>query len=138
MSTDELERQLQRQTLRSVPAAWKEEILQAAQAAVRCRARTVPARSTSAWREWLWPAPPAWAGLAAVWLLIVVLHFSDSVSDPSPASHGDFRPSPEVLSVLAEQRRWLLELTDGAPQPAAPEIPPVLKPRSARRIAIVY
>jgi hypothetical protein len=138
MNIDELERQLQRKVLRSVPAAWKEDILKAARAAAGPGPAVAVARGSGGWREWLWPCPPAWAALAAVWLVIVALHFSDSISGLAPASHIDnSRPSQEVLSVLAEQRRLFIELSDAVPRPAAPEKPPVWKPRSARHIAIV-
>jgi hypothetical protein len=139
MNTDEFEQQLRRQALRSVPAGWKEDILKAARAAAGPGPAIVVAGRAGGWREWLWPCPPAWAALAAVWLVIVALHFSDSISGVAPTRHMDnARPSQEVLSVLAEQRRLFLELSDAVPWPAVSEIPPVLKPRSARHLAVVY
>ncbi len=83
MNTDDFEQRLQRQPLRQVPSEWREEILSAANevgtarrdVCGRCGAASLPGL-----REWLlavlWPNPKAWAGLAAIWIVILAVNFS--------------------------------------------------------------
>ena len=57
----------------------------------------------------LWPHPKAWAGLAAVWILIFAVDFS--VRDKSPVmAEKAAPPSPEVIVELKQQQRMLAEL----------------------------
>ena len=85
MMSDELEQfeqRLRRQPLTSVPPEWRAEILAAARARQpQSACRTAPASSArAAFRDrlaaWLWPHPKAWAGVAAVWIVIAILQFS--------------------------------------------------------------
>jgi hypothetical protein len=73
-------------------------------------------------REWFWPSslvlrhstifwphPRAWAGLAAVWILILAVDFS--LRDPAPVRAEKSAPSsPEVMVELRQQQRLLAEL----------------------------
>jgi hypothetical protein len=63
---NEFERKLQRQPFRDVPAQWRAEIVPSGEA--------LPRASDWTWRDWFWPAPQAWAGLAAIWLLLALLN----------------------------------------------------------------
>ena len=57
----------------------------------------------------LWPHPKAWAGLAAVWILILAVEFS--ARDKSPAvAEKSAPPSPEAVVELRQQQRMLAEL----------------------------
>lgn len=58
---EQFEDLLRRQPPRSLPAEWRAEILANARAP---QAAAVPRR------PWLWPAPKAWAALAACWLIV--------------------------------------------------------------------
>jgi len=114
MKPDDFEQRLRRQTLRQVPTGWREEILAAAigrassverRAQERSESPTLVARLSSL----LWPHPAAWAGLAAVWMLILAMHFS--VREPAPAvAEKSAPPSPAVMVELRQQRRLLAEL----------------------------
>src|SRR4051812_14850115 len=78
MNPDDFEQQLQRQPLRPLPADWRAEILQTAQAAApqtSASSNPQPARQ-SFLATLFWPCPQAWAGLAAVWLAILALNFT--------------------------------------------------------------
>lgn len=79
MKPDDLERRLERQPLRQVPPGWREEILRRAG---RRPAALSDKASPSSWvdrlrdrlRDWLWPHPVAWGGLAASWAVILALN----------------------------------------------------------------
>jgi hypothetical protein len=57
----------------------------------------------------LWPHPKAWAGLAAVWILIFAVNFSTRDQSPALAEKSS-PPSPEVIVELRQQQRLLAEL----------------------------
>jgi hypothetical protein len=115
MKPDDFEQKLQRQPLRPVPAGWREEILSAAESAAAARPPSPVTRPS--WLSTLnaqlsiilWPHPKAWAGLAAVWILIFAVNFS--VRDRAPVVvEKSAPPPPEVLVELRQQRRMLAEL----------------------------
>jgi len=89
------------------------------------------------WRAWLWPHPKAWAGLAAVWVVIFGLQLA--ARDAAPAlAQSSATLSPQAVATLQEQRRLLAELIDqSAPVEAAPRksFPP--RPRSEARREIL-
>jgi len=116
------ERRLSRQPLRPVPGDWRADILAAA------RAAQTPARvgrpAPQSWfatvcqqlSAFLWPHPKAWAGLAAVWVFILVLNISirdDSV--PRPVAKA-VPSSPEVIVELRQQQKLFAELV-GSSEP---------------------
>jgi hypothetical protein len=121
MKPDNFEQKLSRQPLRQIPGEWHEEILAAVAANVN-RKQEVSREFTFAAtrRSWLstlnsqlstilWPYPQAWAGLAAVWVLILTVDFS--LRDKTPAmAEKSAPPSPEVMVELRQQQRLLAEL----------------------------
>ena len=118
MKPDDFENQLQRQPLRAVPSEWRAEILQAA------RASHLTPHALPWWREWLWPSPQAWAGLAAIWLVILGLNATTSSQSVEIAKQTS-KPSPEVETTLAAQRRELARLLDNFSEPTpAPKAGP--------------
>ena len=127
MKPDDFESQLQRQTLKPLPAAWRAEILQAAQ-----QAAARPSHPATGWSAWIWPCPQAWAGLAAVWLVILTLNlaagwkpFRGLAREPAD------RMELNWLALLEQQRRLTQLLDPSAPLPiAAPPQPPALPAQS--------
>jgi len=114
---DDFEQKLQRQPLRQVPSEWREEILVAADVNRRQvitreevgRGFTSAATRASWLSTLLWPHPKAWAGLAAIWIVILAADFS--ARDRSPAmAEKSAPPSPEVMVELRQQQRLLAEL----------------------------
>ena len=108
---DKFEQRLSRQPLRPVPAEWREEILAAA--AVQHRSpgerRSFLSTLNSQLSTILWPHPVAWAGLAAVWILIFTVDLS--VRDRAPSVAEKYSPPPaEVMVELRQQQRLLAEL----------------------------
>jgi hypothetical protein len=130
MKPDDFENQLQRQPLRPVPTGWRAEILHESKASVAADVRRLKSNSTSRegdqslltsaatiwWREWLWPAPQAWAGLAAAWIAIAILNVTAGPRAGDVAGQSP-KPSPEAETMLAAQRRELARLLDNFTEP---------------------
>ena len=132
MKPDEFEQQLQRQPLRSPPEEWRREILEAANAAARAGSPAFNPPGEPWWREWLWPSPRAWAGLAAAWVIILTLNTA-RLATPAGVANGSLPSSREMIMALSEQRRELAELLGDAQEtsPATKPAPP--RPRSERQ-----
>jgi hypothetical protein len=118
---EKFEQRLRRQPVKQVPGEWRAEIM-AAMAADANRRQEVSREFTFAatHRSWLstinyklstflWPHPKAWAGLAAVWVLILTLNFSMRDKPPVLAVKAS-PPSPEVLVELRQQQKMFAEL----------------------------
>ena len=131
--TEQFERRLSRQTFRQVPAAWRREILVATDVNRRNDREFTFAATTRLWlRQIFWPSPVAWAGLAAVWILILAVDFS--VRDKLPvASAKSGLPPTEVIVQLRQQQRLLAELIGPRDvRDADRSTPLVPRPRSER------
>jgi hypothetical protein len=114
MKPDDFEQKLQRQPLRQIPGEWREEILAvASSSARRSEAKTARPSCLSTLNfqlsTILWPHPKAWAGLAAVWILILAVDFSMRDKSPTLAKKSA-PPSPEMIVELRQQQRMLAEL----------------------------
>ncbi len=134
---DPFEQRLRRQPLRAIPPDWREEILVAAEA----QRRAAPVRQASRlaawrlrWRELFWPAPQAWAGLAAVWLVILGMNLATPEPAPQRLAHRAAPATPQTRELLKEQQLLFAELIGPVARPRA-ERPktPALQPRSQRR-----
>ena len=82
---NDFEQKLARQTFREPPAALRAAVLRACTAA--------PAAWT--WRDWLWPAPQAWAALAALWLVLAAVQFGEHHAAPLA-----IEPEPDTGTLL--------------------------------------
>jgi hypothetical protein len=133
MKTDDFESRLQSQPMRPIPPDWRAEILAAAR-----DAQPAPRASRPAPQAWLltinhqlstffWPHPKAWAGLAAVWILIFAMNFSMHDSSPRLAAKSA-PPSPEVIVELKKQQRMFAELV-GANEPLDADRRKIFLPR---------
>jgi hypothetical protein len=135
------EQRLNRQPLRPVPAEWRAGILRAAQAVqVTEESVHLPAASQNGWRHVVgrelralfWPNPKAWAGMAAVWVLIAIINFSMRDTTPQIAEKSA-PPSPAALAELRNQQRMFVELSgQGETQEADRQKNIPLKPHSER------
>lgn len=118
---EQFESRLSRQPLKSIPAEWRAEILTAAHAVQPANHLSPVTRhsllSTINYQlsTLLWPHPKAWAGLATIWVFIVILNFSMRDTSPRVAEKST-PPSPEVIVELKQQQRLFAELV-GPMQP---------------------
>jgi len=138
MKTDDFEKRLRHQAPREIPAAWRAEILGAARTASDSNPAPRAARPgllclvqqfTVVFRL----HRAIWAGLAAIWLVILGMNFS-ATEKTTATTRNNLPPARETLQALKQQRRLFAELVDRpAPRDAAPfrTIPP--GPRSQRR-----
>ena len=94
---NDFEQKLARQTFREPPAALRAAVLRACAAA--------PAAWT--WRDWLWPAPQAWAALAALWLVLAAVQFGEHRAAPLA-----IEPTPDTTTLLTfyQTRTYLHDL----------------------------
>jgi hypothetical protein len=130
---NELEQKLSRQPARRIPAEWRAEILAAAELPFRPAPRTsflsgLNQRLTM----WLWPHPKAWAGLAAVWVLIFTVNFATR-DHRQPAVEKSALSSPETMAEVRQQKLLFAQLMD--PDEARVAVPPrsfLPRPRSER------
>ena len=128
MNADDFDKRLQRQTLRPIPHKWRSEILDVARRAGDPQPSTFDSQPTSWWRELLWPSPQAWAGFAAVWVVVLLLNLASR--DPvRVAKTSKPAPAPELFAALREHRRLLAELIGTPPLPE-PQKPFEPRPRS--------
>ncbi|MBI3851078.1 MAG: hypothetical protein HY298_12495 [Verrucomicrobia bacterium] len=137
MNDNDLEQRLQRQTLRPIPTEWRAEILSHANDAPHSSRITHPSLLSTLNHQLstiLWPCPKAWAGLAAVWLIILTLNFATG-EKPTAIAKRQPPPSPEMLMVLKEQEKILAELLTERSEPRESERPKpgTPSPRSERR-----
>lgn len=101
-------------------------------------AKPAPTRHRSAWIQWLWPHPVAWAGLAAVWCTILALHQFAPVPIDVFAAAGPSTPLvPDADSThqLALQREAREELLRQPLPPLDIDRPRNATPPSTNRIA---
>jgi len=135
MKADDFEKQLERQSFRPIPGAWRDEILGAANSAARAERDARPSivePRTSLFKSLFWPHPKAWATLAAVWVAIFALRFSEG-GDSRAATDLAFAPAAQVLAAIKEQHLVLAELL-GELEYRDADVPKTApRPRSERR-----
>jgi hypothetical protein len=110
---EQFERRLQNRPLKEIPGEWRAEIL------ANCRGSRVEDREPEAsWQSTFiarlsaifWPHPKAWAGLAVVWVCIVMLNFSTHEKPHRVAEKIATAPQPEMVAELKQQRLMFAEL----------------------------
>jgi hypothetical protein len=149
---DQFEERLRRLPQRPVPPSWREEILLAARQA--SRSSQAPCLATSKRSEqgvthfaprWhamlstlLWPHPKAWAGLAAIWMLVLGLNFATR-DEPTRVVRWTAPPSPQMRELLHQQEQLFAELIGPiAPPDADGPKPPAPQPHSQRGEQFLY
>lgn len=133
MHPDDFEQHLQRQPVRQVPGQWRKQILSAARQASAPEHAPRTTHHAPGWRSalstlnsqlstFLWPSPTAWAGLAAVWLVILGFNLGTRITS-LPAAQTRVQLASQFFLGFQEQQRLLAELI--GPR----ETPPAERPR---------
>ncbi len=135
---DPFERRLQAQPFKPVPPGWRVEVLRAAQVpgfSTRS-AGSAPLSRISFMRSRLlalfWPYPKAWAGLAAVWVVILGLNLSSRDPAGAEMARRPALPSPQIRQMLKQQAQMFAELLGPAAQPPSTPHKKMSPPRSQR------
>ncbi len=119
MNSD-FEKRLQQVPMREIPGHWKAGIIAAAQL------------QSAWWREWLWPCPRAWAGLAVAWGFIFLLHVT---TPEDSASRQGGSSALQDYAFLKQETEIIAQLSGFEESRLAPPPPPAAtKPRSCRRV----
>lgn len=113
----EFEKQLRRQPVKEIPGDWRAEILSTARAAqpashvsrITCHEGWL-ATLNHQLATLLWPNQKAWAGLAAVWVVIFVLNHSAQDGTAVVVAKKSAPPSPEMIAELKKQQKLYAEL----------------------------
>lgn len=126
MNSDDFEKRLERQTMRSIPGEWRREILQCAKNNSAVEHRGFLSALDQNLSTLLWPCPQAWAGLAAIWIVILAMNLSSE--EPKPKFAKSEPPSRDFILAMKEQRRLYLELVGTSSNEVA-EPPKELAPR---------
>jgi hypothetical protein len=94
--------------------------------------RTAPASLLAVfWREIFLTYRSAWCSLAAVWLILAALHFSDPVAGPARKTDSPIARD-DLLAAWARQRRLLAEISP-VNETVPPPLPPTPKPKAPGR-----
>ncbi len=113
--TQHFERRLRNQPPKEIPGDWRAGILATAMSRgpkVECRGPEAawPSTLVSRLSTIFWPHPKAWAGLAAVWVCIVMLNSSTHEKPHRVAEKTATVPPPEMVAELKQQRLMFAEL----------------------------
>src|SRR2546430_18777 len=114
MNLDDFEKRLQGQRMREIPSEWRNEILSATRQATDIQPATRfthhASRITYALSTLnhhlstiLWPSPRAWAGLAAIWVIVLAVNHSVTGGSQQIAKHLS-PPSPQLILALQQTR----------------------------------
>src|SRR5579859_1912908 len=134
------EKRLQAVPHRAIPEAWRREILSAAREAAGTH--SAPRETTTGvfsdlkvlLARILWPHPKAWAGLAALWLLVLGLNFAAREPVRLQLVRAITPSSPQMIEMLHQQQQLLAELVGPLDKPQVSHPKTVLpQPRSQRR-----
>jgi hypothetical protein len=125
MNNEDFEKRLRGQPMRELPPNWRTDILAAARQATETQYASRIAHFLSTiihqLSTFLWPSPKAWAGMAAVWIAILVInHF---VGGPSQQIAENLTPpSTALMLAVQQQARFSTERPAGgeAPSPILP------------------
>jgi len=92
---DDFERKLRQQAFRPPPADLRDALFGRDEGPANV---IEPARWT--WRDWFWPSPQAWAGLAALWIVFAVLSLEGRPVSGATAAH-EVSSAPVTATLLS-------------------------------------
>ena len=111
----------------------KLDALRAAALPARSQLSTLNSQPMSVWKRLFGPNPLAWAGLAAVWLVLLAVNRSGSEAATSSASRASQPSEAAVAEIVRENRRQMAELLNLDEPQAAPTPRSELHPKRSQR-----
>jgi hypothetical protein len=90
-------------------------------------ASTLAKAITLPFQEIIWPCRRIWTGLAAVWILIFIVNFSQR--DGSQTRMAKSAPTAEMMMTFRDQQKWLNELLADRSPPMDAERPRIYSPK---------
>ena len=118
----QFEKRLRDQAIKAVPTEWRADILQEAARAIEDRGATLATPVTwfemfqSRFAALLWPAPRAWAALAAVWVIILMMNLSGGQESKAAAQI----PVAQARLALKQKQLLMAELAGRTPEAVQP------------------
>jgi hypothetical protein len=79
------------------------------------------------WRELIFPCRRIWTGLAAIWILLFIVNFSQH--DGSQTIIARSAPTPEMMMTFRDQQKLLNELFADRSLPVEAERPRIFSPK---------
>ena len=122
MNLDDFEQRLRREPVKPIPSEWREQILtqaRATQPETRNSELGTASLLSVLWQRLVWPNPKAWAGLAAIWLVILGLNLASRDSAPRTEARMEPAPNSELRRLLKEQEQLYAELIERPLRPVA-------------------
>lgn len=116
MNSDDFEKRLESQPLRRIPSEWRKQILPGTKSSPHSSftsRHSFLSTLHSQLSTILWPNPKAWAGLAAVWMLIFAIQFETKNQTPLVATVSASART-QTVTMLKDQQKILAELMDNA------------------------
>jgi len=86
------------------------------------------------WRQLIWPCRRVWAGMAALWLVMIAINVL-TLDEPLARKKASRTPMVDFWAFLAERERLLVEMGEAAPPPRPPQPAAASRPRSEYRVA---
>ena len=99
----------------------------------RAQISTITSQPVSLWERLFGPNPLAWAGLAAVWVVLFAADRSGSEPASSSASRASQPSEAAVAEIVRERRREMVELLNLDEPQAAPTPRSELHPKRSQR-----
>lgn len=137
MNNDEqFEQRLRRQALRQIPSDWRGEFLASVRKQVVAESKRAAKTPTlehfrQLLAEIFRPNRRAWAGLAAIWVVILAVNLSIRDGSEMASSEKPPEPTPEIRELLRHQEQLFAELL-GEETPDANRRRVTPQPRSSR------
>ena len=120
---------------RHEPALPKLDALRAAALPAHSQLSTFNSQPASLWERLFGPNPLAWAGLAAVWVVLLAVNRSggEAASSASIASRASQPTEAAVAEIVRERRREMAELLNLDEPRAAQPVRDALPPKRSQR-----